>query len=130
MPLFAGVRAEPVPDDAPAAAMHQAMVMREMRGSAHLAAISAARADDADGARHQTADDVELFGWKETRRSSPTRTGPATSQAEPMTNDMLGSVFAVLDDAGMAALVAGTDAMHAALKGSRRDASALELVTT
>src|SRR4051794_10319310 len=41
MALFAGVRAEPVPDDAPAAAIHQAMVLREMRGSAHLAAITA-----------------------------------------------------------------------------------------
>jgi hypothetical protein len=37
MALFAGLRAESVPEDAPAAAMHQAMVLREMRGSAQLA---------------------------------------------------------------------------------------------
>ena len=33
LPLFAGVRAEPVPDDAPAAALHQSMVLRELRAA-------------------------------------------------------------------------------------------------
>jgi hypothetical protein len=64
MALFAGLRAEPVPVDGPAAAMHQAMVLRELRGGAHLAALTAV------GLRSEVAhaitrpNDVELFGWK------------------------------------------------------------------
>ena len=34
-----------------------------------------------------------------------------------MTNDMLAPAFGVVDEAGAAALVAGTNAMHTALKG-------------
>ncbi len=116
MALFAGVRAEPVPDDAPAAAIHQAMVLREMRGSAHLAAITRRRADDADRPRDQAADDVELFGWETSRRSSPTKTGHATLGRGADERHAGARVRALIDDQA-AALIAGTDAMHAALKG-------------
>lgn len=115
-PLFAGVRAEPVPDDAPARAIHLAMVMREMRGSVHLAAIRAAGLTTLTAHAIKRPTEVELFGWKE----SPIVTDDDRARhthAEAMTNDMLVSAFDVLDDAGASALVAGTDAMHAALKG-------------
>ena len=78
MALFAGVRAEPVPDDAPAAAIHQAMVLREMRGSAHLAAITAVGLPTEVAHAIKRPDDVELFGWGTNRRSSPTRRGRCT----------------------------------------------------
>lgn len=115
MALFAGVRAEPVPDDPPAAAIHQAMVLREMRGSAHLAAITAVglRTDVAHAIKRPT--DVELFGWKD---EPPVVTDEARrlhDQAEELTNVALEAAFATLDDAQAEALVAGTDAMHAAL---------------
>ena len=115
MALFAGVRAEPVPDDAPAAAIHQAMVLREMRGSAHLAAITAVglRTDVAHAIKRP--DDVELFGWGD---EPPVVTDEARrlhEKAEGLTNDALVGAFATLSEAQGEALVAGTEAMHAAL---------------
>ena len=115
-PLFAGVRAEPVPDDAPARAIHLAMVMREMRGSVHLAAIRAAGMKTLTAHAIKRPTEVELFGWKQTPEITDDDRARHV-QAESMTNDMLTPSFAVLDDAGAAALIAGTDAMHAALKG-------------
>ena len=107
-PLFAGVRAEPVPADAPARAIHLAMVMREMRGSVHLAAIRAAGLTTLTAHAIKRPTEVELFGWKE----SPVVTDDDRarhSRAEAMTNDMLAPAFGVVDDAGAVALVDGTE---------------------
>jgi hypothetical protein len=115
MALFAGVRAEPVPDDAPAAAMHQAMVLREMRGSAHLAAITAVGLRTEVAHAIKRPNDVEMFGWKD---NPPVVTDAARAlwqRAEELTNDALEGAFAALSSDQAAALVAGTDAMHAAL---------------
>jgi helix-turn-helix protein len=115
-PLFAGVRAEPVPADAPARAIHLGMVLRELRGSVHLAAIRAAGLTTLTAHAIKRPADVELFGWKQ----SPEITDDDRARhdhAEAMTNDMLAGSFDVLDEAGAAALVAGTEAIHAALKG-------------
>jgi hypothetical protein len=115
MALFAGVRAEPVPDDAPAAAIHQAMVLREMRGSAHLAAITAVGLTTDVAHAIKRPDDVELFGWGD---EPPVVTDAARrlhEKAEELTNDALVGAFAKLSEAQGEALVAGTDAMHAAL---------------
>jgi hypothetical protein len=115
MALFAGVRAEPVPDDAPAAAIHQAMVLREMRGSAHLAAITAVGLSTDVAHAIKRPDDVELFGWGD---DPPVVTDEARrlhEQAEELTNTALVGAFATLSESQSEALVAGTDAMHAAL---------------
>ncbi|MGH9135300.1 MAG: SCO6745 family protein [Ilumatobacteraceae bacterium] len=114
-PLFAGVRAEPVPPDAPARAIHLGMVLRELRGSAHLAAIRAAGLDTRVAHAIKRPNDVEMFGWKQ----SPDVTDDDRArhaQAESTTNEMLAPAFGVLDESGAAALVDGTDAIHAALK--------------
>ena len=99
MALFAGVRAEPVPDDAPAAAIHQAMVIREMRGSAHLAAITAVGlptkvAHAIKPSRRRRA--VRLGATS--RRSSPTTRWRSTPRAEEMTNEALVGPFATLTE--------------------------------
>jgi hypothetical protein len=60
-------------------------------------------------------DDVELFGWKD---DPPVVTDDARrlhEQAEQLTDGALEAVFATLTDSQSEALVAGTDAMHAAL---------------
>jgi hypothetical protein len=115
MALFAGVRAEPVPGDALAAAIHQAVVMREMRGSAHLAAISALGLPTKIAHAISRPNDVELFGWK---HDPPVVTDEARAlhaRAEAMTDDALVGAFAQLTAAQSGALVAGATAMHAAL---------------
>jgi hypothetical protein len=112
--LFAGVRAEPVPDDAPAAAIHQAMVLREMRGSAHLAAVAAVGLSTPVAHAIKRPDDVAMFGY-EVRPVVTDADRAALDRAEVITDDILESAFALLSAEQAAALVAGTDAMHAVL---------------
>ena len=114
MPLFAGVRAEPVPDDLPAAAMHQAMVLREMRGSAHLLALTALGLASHIAHAIRRPNDIELFGWKDDP-PKPTDVDRVTwDRAEEITDDVVLPGFEALSDAQADALLAGTTAMHAA----------------
>ena len=115
MALFAGVRAEPVPDDAPAAAMHQAMVLREMRGSAHLAAVATVGLRTEVAHAIKRPNDVELFGWKDDPPQPTDDDRAALARAEEITDDILVPAFSVLTDAQAAALVDLTAQMHAAL---------------
>ena len=108
-PLFAGVRAEPVPADAPARAIHLGMVIRELRGSVHLAAVRAAGLTTLTAHAIKRPTEVELFGWK--RVPDITDDDRARhAQADSMTMKCC-HVVRLLDDAGSAALVAGTDAI-------------------
>jgi len=112
--LFAGVKSEPVPDDAPAAAIHQAMVLRELRGSAHLVALAAVGLSTAKAHAIKRPDDVATFGYAE----PPVVTDDDRSKhvrAETVTDDVLESAYARLTEAQSDAFVAGVAAIHAAL---------------
>ena len=116
LPLFVAIRTMPVPADAPAAAIHQAMVLRELRGGAHLAAVAAVGLSTAVAHAVKRPDDVAMFGYEE----PPVVTEhdrAALDRAEQITDDILLPAFSTLDEAQADALVAGTTAMHAALKG-------------
>lgn len=116
MPLFAGVRAEPLPDDPPARAAHLAMVLREMRGSAHLIAVRAAGLPTVVAHAIKRPGDVQMFGWPEVPEVTDLdRERHAT--AEQLTDEILAPSFAVLDDDQAQALVSATLAMRAALSG-------------
>ena len=115
MPLFAAVRAEPVPDDAAAAAVHQVMVLREMRGSAHLLAITAAGLASQVAHAIKRPDDIGLFGWKDEPPVPTDADRERWARAEAMTDDIVLPGFAALTDVQSEALVAGTQAMHAAI---------------
>ena len=114
LPLFAGVRAEPLPDDTPARAMHHTVVLRELRGSVHLAAIAASGLTTAVAHAIKRPDDVKLFGYAEPPHVRD-EDRDAWERAEALTNEMLVPPFSVLDDPGADALVAGTEAMHAVM---------------
>ena len=118
MALFAGVRAEPVPDDPPAAAIHQAMVLREMRGSAHLAAITAVGLPTSIAHAIKRPEDVELFGWGDDPPVVTDDDRARHARAEELTNDALTPAFSTLSDEQAHALVAGTEAMHLALQSA------------
>ena len=113
-PLFAGIAQLDCSDDVAARAAQKSAVLRELRGSAHLVAVAASGLTDAQAHAMRRPKDVEMFGWP-----SPPELpddGPARlDAAEELTNDLLEPDFAGLDDAQAAALVAGTEAMHAAL---------------
>lgn len=114
--LFAGFRSEPVPEDVPARALHHAVLLRELRGSAHLVAVRSTGLHSPVAHAIKRPGDVEMFGYPE----PPVITDADRAlleRAETITDDILVPAFSVLDDAAAAALIAGTDAMHAALTG-------------
>jgi hypothetical protein len=111
--LYAGYRAEPLPDDVAARALHLCVVLREARGSAHLVGVVATglRPRIAHAIKRPT--EGKQFGWDD----EPVPTDEELAQwdeAEELTLRQLEPAFATLDDAGRQAFVAGLDAMSAA----------------
>ncbi len=116
LPLYAGFRAEPLVDDLAGRAMQLMSVLREFRGSAHLLAVRAEGLDAKTAHFIKRPDDIEMFGWS--ADDAPV-IGPAERKAldaaERLTDSIVHSAYAALDDAGADALVAGLDEMVAAL---------------
>lgn len=114
LPLFAAISAEPAPTDAPARAMHPAILLREGRGSVHLLALVANGLDSKLAHRIKRPDAYELFGWKD----DPEITGEAAQlheQAEELTNDIMGRAFDALEPDAMATFADGGRRLAAAL---------------
>ncbi|MCP3989133.1 MAG: hypothetical protein GY724_08665 [Actinomycetia bacterium] len=114
--LYAGVAAEPLCDDTPGRAMQLTATLREYRGSAHLAAIRALSLDPAVAHVIKRPDEFTLFGYSE----APSVTAEDRAkheQAEVMTDAMVLGAFSAVDSDGAAALMAGLEAMEAALAG-------------
>ncbi len=112
--LYAGVAAEPLPEDLPARAMHLVMVLREYRGSAHLMAVLCSGLTAAQAHFLRRPDDMGTFGYTET----PTVTDADRAKlvaAEALTDQLVLPAYSVLDENEAAALVAGLEAMEAAL---------------
>lgn len=114
LPLFTAMRAEPVPEDLPAAAMHEAMVLRELRGSVHLLALVTQGLDSATAHAIKRPDDVTVFGY-ETAPDITDEDRAAWQRAEELTDDLLTPAYASLNDGQVDALVHGTAAIKAAL---------------
>jgi hypothetical protein len=114
--LYSGVAAEPLCDDLPGRAMQLTAVLREYRGSAHLIAVRALNLDAAVAHAIKRPDDVTMFGYAE----APSITAEDRAkheQAEEMTNSMMLGAFSAVDADGAAALMAGLEAMEAAVAG-------------
>jgi hypothetical protein len=115
LPLFEAVRCEPVPDDAPAAAMHQAMVLRELRGSVHLLANTACGLESQHAHGIRRPDEFKMFGYEaEIEVTDDDRA--KWLRAEQLTDDILAPAYDRLTADQAQALIAGTDAMHGALQ--------------
>ena len=63
--LYAGIAAEPLPEDLPARALQLAVCHRELRGSAHLAAVVAHGVHASVAHAIRRPNDVVTFGWPE-----------------------------------------------------------------
>ena len=114
--LFAGISSEALPDDPPARAYQLACVLREHRGSAHLAAVRAVGLSPRVAHAIKRPDDVESFGYGPGDVPEITEEHRAKhARAEELTNVIEGPAFAVLDAAGATALREVTDAMAAKL---------------
>ena len=114
LPLFVGVRAEPVPEDLPAAAMHQAIVLRELRGSVHLLSHTAVGLNSSRAHAIRRPDDVGMFGYDEAPECTEDDR-VAWDRAQALTDEILTPAYAALSDEQAHALIDGTKAMHAAM---------------
>ena len=114
LPLFEAVRCEPVPDDAPAAAMHQAMVLRELRGSVHLLALTACGLESKRAHGIKRPEAFKMFGYEaEIAVSEDDRA--KWLRAEELTDEILVPAYDHLSGDQAVALVEATAAMHAAI---------------
>ncbi|MDQ2724110.1 MAG: hypothetical protein M3Y36_01225 [Actinomycetota bacterium] len=116
LPLYAGMAAEPIPEDLPARAMHLVAMLREHRGSVHLVAVVAAGLDPAVAHYLRRPTDWRLFGW--TADQAPTVTDidrRRLADVDATTDRLVAPAYAVLDDAGGRALSGGLGAVQAAL---------------
>lgn len=110
--LYSAIDAEPVPDDAPARALHLIAVLREARGSAHLVAVRAAGLSPRAAHQIKRPDDVKTFGWDELDLAGDER--ERHGRAEALTDDVMEPAFATLDDRGREALLSGLQRIGAA----------------
>jgi hypothetical protein len=118
LPLYAGIRAEPLADDEPGRAMQLVSVLRELRGSAHLLAVRAAGVEPRTAHFASRPDDGAMFGWAEDQTPAVTEADRAAMvEAEAITDRIVTPAYAALDDDGARALLTGLHAMEAALAG-------------
>jgi len=116
--LFAGLRAEPVPTDVPAAAYHHAVLLRELRGGVHLVAVTAVGLPSAVAHAIKRPDAVTMFGWEHDAPQPTDAQRALLAEAEDLTDRLLVPAFGTLSSAQATALVDGTAAMHAAIMGA------------
>jgi len=112
--LYAAINAEPLAEDAPARAMQLVAVLREYRGSAHLAAIRVTGlAAEVAHAIHRP-NDVGTFGWAEAPEITEWDQSRYTTACE-LTDKMVTPAYAALDADEAQTFLAGLQAMEAAL---------------
>ncbi len=97
--LFAGFQALDQPESDAARFMHQVVLMRELRGSVHLAALAAAGCPSRVAHQLKRPNDGEMFGWTDTVPVSDADQA-AFDQAGALTDAaMVRHVGAITDDA-------------------------------
>lgn len=117
--LYAAIRSEPLASDTAGRAMQLVTVLREFRGSAHLAAIRALGLTAKQAHFVKRPNDIKMFGW--TPEDSPLIDDVVRAkmlEAEALTDKIVSPAYAVLDDDGRNALLAGAQAIKAAVTQS------------
>ncbi len=101
LPLFAGWRAFPLPDDAPARATQLLHVLREHRGGAHVMAVRAVGLSPLEAvlAGKQGAPNAKFFGWPEPYPEIDERLTSLRIEAERLTTEMVAPAYAGLTEA-------------------------------
>jgi hypothetical protein len=113
--LFAGLAAEPLPEDGPGRAMQLVTVLRELRGSVHLLAVVAVGVSPRVAHYFRRPNDMAAFGYGEADIPTLTDEDRASmAEADALTDRIMAGFFAVLDEPGRQALAAGAHALEAA----------------
>jgi hypothetical protein len=114
--LFAGVAAEPLPEDPPARAMQLLTVLRELRGSTHLLAVVASGLSPRVAHYMGRPDFFAAFGWGEADVPAVGDDERAAyGAALALTDRLLLAPYGVLDERAAADLVDGVERMAGAL---------------
>lgn len=114
LPLFAAAAAAPLAEDLPGRALQLTAVLRELRGSVHLVAVTAVGLDDAVAHAIRRPDDVATFGYEAAPEISEAERAKL-AEADALTNKLLEDPYSALDAAESAAIVDGANAIAAAL---------------
>lgn len=108
--LYAGIAAEPLPQDLPGRAMQLCVIHRELRGCVHLAAVIAAGIHPGVAHAIRRPNDIATFGWPED--IAITDADRSKLEAVDIQTNMLSTHhYAGLTDAQRTAFAAGVDAM-------------------
>jgi hypothetical protein len=114
--LFAGASAIPLADDVPGRAMQLTTVLREFRGSAHLAAVVASGLPPKRAHQLARPEMWELFGWQESDKEEVTDADHrAHAAAEALTDRIVLPAYAAVADGDREPMVTALRAMAAAL---------------
>jgi hypothetical protein len=114
--LYAGIRAEPLAQDPPGRAMQLLAVLREFRGSAHLAAVIAQLLEPRIAHYIRRPGMFTFFGYGPEEVPEVTEEHRAKlAAADELTNRMVGLAYSVLTGPQADALIDGLDAMEKAL---------------
>lgn len=114
--LYAAMRTEVLAADAAGRAMQLIAILREFRGSAHLVALRAAGLDGKIAHASKRPDMWKQFGYSEEEKPTIDDAILAKmAEAERLTDAIVESAYASLNDAERAALVAGINAAKEAL---------------
>ena len=114
LPLFAGIAAEPLPEDPSARAYRNMCILRELRGSVHLLAIVATGLSPVVAHAIRRPGDVATFGW-ETAPDLTDDDHTRLAAADELTDRLLVPSIEALSAAQRDAFVAGVDAIGARL---------------
>jgi hypothetical protein len=113
--LFAGIAAEPLADDLPARAYQLMVVLRELRGSAHLVAVLAQGLEPRLAHAGKRPDMIKAFGWGEEPIPVTADEQAALAAAESLTDQLVAPAFSVLSQQDAAEFITGLANIKAAL---------------
>jgi len=114
LPLYAGHAAETPPESTAGAALFNAIVLRELRGSVHLLALVASGVDPLVAHAHRRPDAAQMFGWEELPAVSNTDRA-LIEEADRLTDTLMVQHYAMLTPEQADALATGATALHAAI---------------
>jgi len=113
--LFAGVAAESRVDDLPGRALQQLVVLRELRGSQHLAVVVATGLHASVAHALRRPDDIETFGWP-ADVGIPDGSAEQLAEIDRMTDAINADSYRTLTDGQRQAFAAGVTAIEAAFE--------------
>ncbi len=116
-PLFDGYRSAPAATTAPARAYRAAILLRELRGGVHIDAVKACGLSPATACQfNRDLNNFKLHGFSEDDMVEYTPELEAQkAEAEEATTAQMAALFAPLSQTQLEAIVAGTNALAAAL---------------